>query len=165
MSQCRLTLMLVFILTSHASQAQKDSVWQNLTKPVTSQVKKAEATISTYSTRADSIIQTVQDIPLKYIKQVDQKISTYSSRITGKTEKTLAKLSKWESKIRSMLEKVNPETAQKLFANEELTFSGMLKKYNEGKAAVGNYKSQYNGYRDKLTTNIELFMKMMCCNL
>lgn len=147
--------MLVFILTSYASQAQKDSVWQNLTRPLINQVNKSEATISTYTTRADSIIQTVQDIPLRYIKQVDQKISTYSSRITGKTEKTLAKLSKWENKIRSMLEKVSPETAQKLFANEELTFSGMLKKYNEGKAAVGNYKTQYNEYRDKLTTNIK----------
>ena len=31
----------------------------------------------------------------------------------------------------------------------------MLKKDNEGKAAVGNYKTQYNEYRDKLTTNIK----------
>lgn len=155
MGQCRLTFILVFVLTSFESQAQKDSVWQNLAKPVSNQVKKAEATISTYSNRADSIIQTIQDIPLKYIKQVDQKIDKYSSRITGRTEKTLAKLSKWENKIRGLLEKVSPETARKLFANEELTFNGMLKKYNEGKAAVGNYKSQYNEYRDKLTTNIE----------
>ena len=116
--------MLVFILTPLASQAQKYSVWQNLTMPVISQVKKAEAAISTYNTRADSIIQTVQDIPLKYIKHVELKIDKYSSRITGKTEKTLAKLIKWENKIRSLLEKVSPETAQKLFANEELTFSG-----------------------------------------
>ena len=147
--------MLVFLLTSFSSQAQKDSVWQNLTKPVTSQIKIAESTITKYNTKTDSIIQTVQDIPLKYVKQVDDKIAKYSKRITGKTEKTLAKLSKWENKIRAMLEKVSPETAQKLFANEELTFSGMLKKYNEGKAAVGNYTSQYNEYRDKLTTNIK----------
>src|SRR6187402_1052065 len=47
----------------------------------------------------DSTIASLQQIPLKYIHAVDNKIDKYSNRITGKTEKTLAKLSKWENKI------------------------------------------------------------------
>lgn len=103
----------------------------------------------------DSTIEALQQIPVKYINNVENKIDKYSSRITNKTEKTLTKLSRWENKIKDVLEKVSPETAAKLFGNNQLTFSSLLAKVKEGKAIVENYKSKYDGYRDKLTTSIK----------
>lgn len=119
-------------------------------------IKKDQAVqkINAVSKRTDSVIQTIQDIPKKYITRIDNKIDKYSSRITSKTEKTLAKLSKWEMKIKGLLEKVSPETAQKLFGNGQMSFSSLLQKIREGKAVADNYKAKYNEYRDKLNTSL-----------
>lgn len=103
----------------------------------------------------DSTIESLQGIPTKYISAIDSKIDKYSNRITSKTEKTLSKLSNWENKIKSLLEKVSPETAQRLFGNSQPTFSTILKKVKEGKALTEGYKIKYNEYRDKLTTSIK----------
>lgn len=103
----------------------------------------------------DSIAETLQSIPTKYISKVDDKIDMYSNRIIGKTEKTLAKLSKWENKIKGILDKVSPETSAKLFGNSQTTFSTILKKIQEGKAITEGYRAKYNQYRDKLTTSIK----------
>ena len=56
--------------------------------------------------QADSIflaLENIQKVPVKYLNAVENKIDKYSNRITGKTEKTLAKLSKWENKIKNIL--------------------------------------------------------------
>jgi hypothetical protein len=103
----------------------------------------------------DSSIELLQKIPSKYISKIDNKIDKYSNRITGKTEKTLAKLSRWENKIKDILDKVSPETSAKLFGNNQTTFSSLLKKVQEGKAIAEGYKSKYNEYRDKLTTSLK----------
>ncbi len=103
----------------------------------------------------DSTLESLQKIPAKYLSSIDNKIDKYSNRITGKTEKTLAKLSRWENKIKSLLEQVSPETAQKLFGNSQLMFSSALQKLKEGKAVIEGYKTKYNEYRDKLTTSIK----------
>lgn len=103
----------------------------------------------------DSTLEAIQKIPVKYLNTIENKIDKYNSRITGKTEKTLAKLSKWENKIKSLLEKANPETAQRLFGSNATTFSTLLKKMQEGKAITEGYKTKYNEYRDKLTTSIK----------
>ncbi len=105
--------------------------------------------------KLDSTIEALQKIPAKYLSRVENKIDKYSSRITGKTEKTLVKLARWENKIKSLLEQVSPETAQKLFGNNQLTFSSALQKLKEGKAVVEGYRTKYNEYRDKLTTSIK----------
>ncbi len=105
--------------------------------------------------QSDSLLQALQQLPVKYITNVDNKIDKYSSRITGKTEKTLAKLSRWENKIHSLLLKVNPDAAAKLFGNDQTTFSNVLQKIKEGKAVVENYRAQYDAYRDKLTTSLK----------
>jgi len=108
--------------------------------------------------QADSIFQTIaslQKIPVKYLTSVENKIDKYSTRITGKTQKTLAKLSIWENKIRAILEKLSPETAAKLFGPGQITFNTLLKKLQEGKAIADEYKTKYNEYRDKLTTSIK----------
>lgn len=60
--------------------------------------------------QTDSVLQQLQNLPIKYLKATEKKASVYSKRITGKTEKTLMKLSMWERKIQSLLEKVHPET-------------------------------------------------------
>lgn len=103
----------------------------------------------------DSAVESLQKIPLKYLSTIDNKIDKYSNRITGRTEKTLAKLSKWENKIKDLLDKVSPETSQKLFGSNQTTFSTMLQKVKEGEVIAENYRSKYNQYRDKLTTSIK----------
>ena len=103
----------------------------------------------------DSTVQALQQLPVKYITKIDSKIDKYSSRITNKTEKTLAKLSRWENKIHNLLQKVNPEAATKLFGNDQATFSNVLQKIKDGKSVVDNYHMQYDSYRDKLTTNLK----------
>lgn len=108
----------------------------------------------TSEAQTDSALQTLQQLPTKYINQVDNKIDQYSNRITNKTEKTLTKLSRWENKIKTLLEKASPETVQKLFGNNQLTFAALLEKYKQGKAAADNYHAQYDSYRDKLNTSI-----------
>jgi len=108
-----------------------------------------------FSQKVDSVLVSLQQIPTKYITKIDNKIGKYSSRITGKTEKTLAKLSKWENKIEGLLNKVNPDAAQKLFGNNQTTFSTLLQKIREGKAIAENYKARYDDYRDKLKTSFK----------
>jgi len=143
------------MLAFYYGQAQKDSVWQTLSRTTSQKANQLDQSITKVSSKVDSSIATIQDIPVKYLKQVDKKIDKYSNRITNKTEKTLAKLSKWENKIKELLEKVSPETAAKLFAPGQMSFGLMLQKLQEGKAVVQNYKAQYDEYRDKLTTGLK----------
>jgi hypothetical protein len=129
MSLTRLALTTLIIFTSHFCEAQEDSIFQ--------------------------AIQNLQKVPVKYLEAVESKINKYSNRITGKTEKTLAKLSKWENKIKNILDQVSPETSQKLFGSNATTFTTLLKKLQEGKAITEGYRTKYNEYRDKLTTSIK----------
>jgi len=108
--------------------------------------------------QVDSIFQSLENhkkVPVKYLNAVENKIDKYSNRITGKTEKTLVKLSKWENKIKNILDQVSPETSAKLFGNNATTFGSLLKKIQEGKAIAEGYKAKYNEYRDKLTTSVK----------
>ncbi|MEO6549858.1 MAG: hypothetical protein ABIN94_17785 [Ferruginibacter sp.] len=104
---------------------------------------------------ADSTIEALQQIPAKYIKSIDHKITQYSSRVSGKTEKTLARLSRWEGKIQGLLQQANPQAAERLFGNSQLTFTTLLHKLQAGKDLTLQYQGQYNQYLDKLTTNIK----------
>ncbi|MBK7885369.1 MAG: hypothetical protein IPJ81_17475 [Chitinophagaceae bacterium] len=104
--------------------------------------------------QSDSTIQTLQRLPVKYLTKIDDKIDKYSSRITTRTQKALEKLSRWEGKIQKLLNKVNPEAAQRLFGNDQTTFTTLLNKIKEGKTIAGNYQAQYNEYRDKLTSSL-----------
>ena len=67
----------------------------------------------------------------------------------------MVKLSKWENKIKTLLQKADPGTAEKLFGNGKQTFSAMLQKVKDGKVLTENSKANYDEYRDKLTTNIK----------
>lgn len=108
--------------------------------------------------QVDSInkhIETLKDIPASYIKNIENKIDKYSRRITGKTGKTLEKLAKWETKIKGILDKFSPETSQKLFGNNQTTFSTLLQKYKEGMDIATKARASYDAYRDKLVTSIK----------
>lgn len=108
----------------------------------------------TSKAQIDSVLQSLQQIPAKYISQVDKKIDQYANRITSKTEKTLTKLSRWENKIHTLLEKVNPEAAQRLFADNQLTFTKALEKYKMGELVIADQRVKYDEYKDKLTTSL-----------
>ncbi len=129
MSLIRLFITTLILFSSHFCVAQTDSIFQTL--------------------------ENLQKVPIKYLNAVENKIDKYSNRITGKTEKTLAKLSKWENKIKNILDQVSPETSAKLFGNNATTFTTLLKKLQEGKAIAEGYKTKYNEYRDKLTTSVK----------
>jgi hypothetical protein len=100
--------------------------------------------------KTDSII----NLPSKYIKQIDAKVDKYYSRLTSKTEKTLEKLSKWENKIHTLLLKVNPDAAERLFSSNQITFTKLLEQYKQGEAITANYGKQYNEYADKLKSTM-----------
>ena len=103
----------------------------------------------------DSAKASLTTLSPKYLEQVSKKTDKYYSQVTTKTEKTLERLSHWENKIKTILEKTSPETAQRLFGNNQLTFAAALQKYKEGKAAADNYRGQYDAYRDKLVTTVK----------
>jgi Autotransporter beta-domain len=92
----------------------------------------------------------VQSVPTKFIRQTEAKAATYARRITNKTEKTLRKLARWEGKIKALLEKASPETAQRLFGDPQLTFAGMLEQYQKGQQIANAYGKRYDEYRDRL---------------
>jgi hypothetical protein len=104
--------------------------------------------------QTDSTIESLQQLPLKYITQLDNKIDKYSNRISNKTEKTLVKLSRWENKIRVLIQKADPATAERLFGNNQTTFTTLLQKLQEGKSIAENYTARYDEYRDKLRTSM-----------
>lgn len=128
MSLTRLLLLMLIMCFAQCSVAQTDSAFHAL--------------------------ENLQKVPVKYLSVVENKIDKYSNRITGKTEKTLSKLSRWEKKIKGILDQVSPETSAKLFGSNAVTFSSMLQKLQEGKAITQGYRTKYNEYRDKLTTSI-----------
>jgi phage shock protein A len=103
----------------------------------------------------DSTAQTLRQIPSKFFSQADDKIDKYGKRITGKTEKTLTKLSRWENKVRSLLQKASPETADRLFAPGVPTFASLLQQLKKGEVVAAGYKAGYDQYRDNLTTGIK----------
>jgi hypothetical protein len=93
-------------------------------------------------------------VPSKYLSFVEKKIDVYSGRITGKTVKTLTKLSRWEKRIQLILERVSPEAAGSLFAPGSLTFTSALEKFKQGQQSLSGYRAKYNEYRDKLNTSL-----------
>lgn len=103
----------------------------------------------------DSTLEAIDKLSIKYLRTVDSKIEKYSTRITKKTEKTLTKLSHWENKIQGLLKKVSPETEQRLFGNNEVTFTSLLRKIKEGEGIMLSYRAQYNAYSDDVTTNLK----------
>ena len=117
------------------------------------------AACATSKAQTDSTLQQLQQVPVKYIRQVDKKIDQYNNRITSKTEKTLTKLSRWENKIKSLLEKANPAAAQRLFGNNQLTFTSALEKYKNGEAVIAEQKARYDAYTDKLTSSLSYLEK------
>jgi len=102
----------------------------------------------------DSTLNNLQQIPTKYINDVDKKIDQYTSRITSKTEKTLTKLSRWENKIKPLLQQASPETAERLFGEGKITFTTLLQQLKQGEALLLQYQAPYNKYRDDITTSL-----------
>lgn len=108
-----------------------------------------------YGAAQDSASFSISQLSPKYLEEISSKANKYYKDVTSKTEKTLEKLSKWEAKIKSLLEKINPQAAEKLFSNSQLTFATLLQKYKEGKITVDGYITSYDGYRDKLNTTLK----------
>jgi hypothetical protein len=103
----------------------------------------------------DSTLDNLQQIPTKYISSINKKAEQYTNRITNKTTKTLTKLSRWENKIKSLLEKARPHTAAQLFAPGQPTFTSLLEQVKQGEALALSYQAQYNKYTDDITTSLK----------
>lgn len=132
-----------------------DSALQSVKQIPEKFLKAANKKVDQYDQQLTKTADNLTEIPDKYIKKIDDKIEKYSQRITGKTEKTLAKLSKWENKIHKLLQKVNPEAANRLFSSTQTTFNSLLQKLKEGEEFALQYKAQYNQYRDNLSTGLK----------
>ena len=99
MSLTRLFIIILIICFSQYCTAQSDIVFQPL--------------------------ENLQKVPVKYLHKVENEIDKYSRCITRKTEKTLAKPSKWANKIK------------------------------ECKAVANSYEVKYNECRVNLTARIK----------
>lgn len=111
--------------------------------------------IYSFAQQVDSTLESLQQIPAKYITGIDKKVDLYTRRVSNKTEKTLTKLSNRENKIKTLLEKASPETATRLFGNNQLTFASLLEKIKQGEAVALQYKAPYDKYRDDLSTGLK----------
>lgn len=107
------------------------------------------------SAQSDSAALSIRQVPAKYLGEVSRKADKYNDRITSKTEKTLAKLSKYENRLKTLLQKADPTATERLFGSGKMTFTLMLQKVKEGKNIADNYKAQYDSYTDKLTAGIK----------
>lgn len=116
---------------------------------------QAQTTVLKYNKKVDSTLIALQELPNKYFKKVEKKIDTYSNRITSKTEKTLTKLSKWENKIKRILDQASPETSAKLFGKNQITFTSLLQKLKEGQNIASSTRTKYDEYKDKLSTSLQ----------
>lgn len=105
--------------------------------------------------RVDSTLDNLQRIPHRYLDGIDKKVNRYNNRISTKSEKTLAKLSRWENKIHRLLVKVSPEAADRLFGNNQITFTTLLEKVKKGEMQALSYQASYNKYRDDITTSLK----------
>lgn len=105
--------------------------------------------------KADSLVNTPLGVSKKYMEQVSSKTEKYYKAITGKTERTLEKLARWENKIKGLLERASPATAQRLFGNNQLTFASLLQQYKQGRAAGDAYMAKYDQYRDELNGTLK----------
>ncbi len=149
MSKCELTI--VYQLASSKKKSNK--------KHILLIALLLSCTFIATAQKADSITKEAVQLPKNYIAQIDSKVDKYYNRITNKTEKTLEKLAKWEGRLKPIIEKANPETAQRLFGNNQLTFAKLLQQYKEGKTIADGYRGQYDEYRDKLITSINYIEK------
>lgn len=91
----------------------------------------------------------------KYLNTINSKAVLYSSRITNKTEKTIAKLAKWEKKINQLLSKQNPEVASKLFGSKTLTFESFYQQIKNSNAIYENSVLKINEYNRKINKSIK----------
>ena len=98
---------------------------------------------------------TVTQLSNKYFSTINKKVDRYQERLTSKTEKTLTKLCHWETKVQAVLQKASPDAARRLFANKDLTFAGLLEKYQQQKQTLVKATSKYDAYRDKLTSTVK----------
>lgn len=100
-------------------------------------------------------IPDIKDIPLNYINGVEKKVDLYAKRLNNKTIKTLTKLSKWENKIKKILDKTDPKLSKELFADSKVSFNYLLQQVKNGDGVITKQKAEYNSYRDKLTTSFK----------
>jgi hypothetical protein len=88
--------------------------------------------------------------PQRFIEQAENKATKYYRRLQSKTEKTLTKLARWEERVKNLLQKASPETAQRLFAPGQPSFASLLEQYRKGQTMANQYGQQYDEYRDRL---------------
>jgi hypothetical protein len=99
--------------------------------------------------------QALEQLPANYLTKAAHHTKKYINRVNNKTLHTLTKLARWEAKIKTLLEKASPQTAQQLFNNSQLTFAAALEKYKHGQSVIDNYKTAYSGFADELHTSIK----------
>jgi hypothetical protein len=107
----------------------------------------------------DDSLQISKQLHLKkYASGLEKKTDKYSARIRNKTEKTLIRLSRYENKVQLILKRVNPDAEKKLFANNEMTFAGLLDRYRKGENLLVRKRDIYDEYTDKLNVQLK-FLK------
>lgn len=105
----------------------------------------------------NSLVEQLPIISNAYLSNIESKVDKYHHRISSKTVKTIEKLSRWENKLRPILQKANPQFEQQLFGSGKLTFSTLLEKYRKGEQLINGYQAKYDSYRDKINTGLKYY--------
>lgn len=106
------------------------------------------------TTLTDSLPAEVIKHSDKYVNAVNNKVNKFNSQVYGKMEKTLGKLAKWEGKIQRILHEASPETEQRLFGPNQMTFTKALEKLRTSQSLVKSYQGQFNYHTDKLKSSL-----------
>ena len=111
-----------------------------------------------FSQKADSVINSITELPNKYFAQIDKKISSVDEDLTKQTEKYLKKLQRQEDKLKQHLQKID-SSAKAAFANANKKYTEFSQKIKSKTAIVSKLAGgQYNSYIDSLGTSLN-FLK------
>jgi hypothetical protein len=113
--------------------------------------QRADSTILS----ADEQLEKLVHLSGKYLQATNKKVAQYNEAVYGRMTKTLTRLTKWETKIKRILDRTDPATSARLFGSNQLTFSSLLEKLKHTKSLSDQYTGKFNHYTDKLKGRLD----------
>lgn len=107
---------------------------------------------------SSTFINKILSLPDKVFGKIDRKTSALETKLTGKTEKYLARLEKQEQKLKSkLLRRGDTAAAMEIFGNTSQTYQELKSRAQQKRSTVSNLTS-YSPHADSLSNAFE-FLK------
>lgn len=98
----------------------------------------------------DTADKNMSEVTVLYLTTIEKKVNKYTHAVSKRTIRVLERLSRFEKRIKTGLEKVNPSAAKRLFGDERASFSYVLERIKSGEKISNTYKASFDWYSDKL---------------